>query len=247
MNCEQYRKAITADPSENFDGGMAHAAGCELCSRYRADLRSLDERIACALSIEVPALKMPVLPPAHEVANKVTDLPQPGFARRFMPAPPLWAGLAASLIMVAILVVSFPGSERAPSLAEEIIAHMDHEQDSRGVTSVPVSMRTLGEVVGPDVAAMDDSIGLITYAMSCIINGRTVPHLVVQGTGGPVTLILLPEETISASIPLSGENVYGVILPVGSGSVAVIGQREEQQSEIARIGRKIADSVEWTI
>jgi hypothetical protein len=94
---------------------------------------------------------------------------------------------------------------------------------------------------------MDHDIGLITNAMSCVINGRTVPHLVIQGNRGPVTLILLPEETIESSIPLSGDNVHGVLLPVGSGSIAVIGQREDQLDEIGHIGQKLAESVEWNI
>jgi hypothetical protein len=94
---------------------------------------------------------------------------------------------------------------------------------------------------------MDQDIGLVTYAMSCVINGRTVPHLVIQGNKGPVTLILLPEETIDASVPLTGENVHGVLLPVGNGSIAVIGQREDQLDEIGDIGRKLAESVEWNI
>jgi hypothetical protein len=70
---------------------------------------------------------------------------------------------------------------------------------------------------------------------------------VIQGRSGPVTLILLADETIDAPIPLSGDNVHGVLLPVGSGSIAVIGQREDQLDEIGQIGRKLAESVEWTI
>jgi hypothetical protein len=104
---------------------------------------------------------------------------------------------------------------------DQIVAHMDHEEASRRATSVPVATRTLDRVVRPRVSAMDRDIGLITYAMSCVINGRTVPHLVIQGRSGPVTLILLADETIDAPIPLSGDNVHGVLLPVGSGSIAV--------------------------
>ena len=94
---------------------------------------------------------------------------------------------------------------------------------------------------------MDRGVGLITYAMSCVINGRTVPHLVVQGDEGPITLILLSEEPVDHPISLSGENVRGVIVPVGSGSIAIIGQREGQLAEVDRIGDRLARSVEWTI
>jgi hypothetical protein len=247
MNCDEYREAIAADPSESFHGGAAHAAGCEACSNCRQEMRALDERIARALAIDVPEFEMPVLPPIEADDGRRAGAAAPTFrASRF--SMPLWMGLAAAVVVAAVLVTGVP--EREPGgqdLVDQIMAHMDHEEASRQVTSVPVATQTLNEVVSRRVSGMDQDIGLITYAMSCVINGRTVPHLVIQGSRGPVTLILLPEETVDAPIPLSGDNVHGVLLPVGSGSIAVIGQREDQLDEIGRIGQKLAKSVEWNI
>jgi Protein of unknown function (DUF3379) len=250
MNCEEYREAIAADPSESFAGGDVHASGCEACSRYREEMRALDECVARALEIEVPELRLPDLayagsPGAEKPAAVATSSRKS--RSRFM-SPPLWAGLAAAIALVAVLFTGLPDTRTDHrQLVAEIIAHMDHEEASRQVTSVPVPPQTLHAVVDRKVAAMDRDVGLITYAMSCVINGRTVPHLVIQGNTGPVTLILLADETIEAPIPLAGENVHGVLLPVGHGSIAVIGQREDQMDEIGRIGRDLADSVEWSI
>jgi hypothetical protein len=245
MNCDEYRIAIAADPSESFDGGAAHAAGCEQCSNYRQEMRALDERIARALAIDVPEFRMPELPPIE--ADNRRRAGASGFRPSRFRSPPLWVGLAAAAVVAAVLVAGPERERGGQDLADQIVAHMDHEEASRRVTSVPVATQTLNQVVGGQVSGMDQDIGLITYAMSCVINGRTVPHLVIQGNRGPVTLILLPEETIDASIPLSGNNVHGVLLPVGSGSIAVIGQREDQLDEIGRIGQKLAESVEWNI
>lgn len=248
MNCAEYREAISGDPSESLDGGAAHAAGCEECRNYRQEMQALDRHIARALAIEVPELRMPELPPIETVGGKREGKRVSGFRASRFATPPFWAGLAAAAVVAAVLVAGIPQQERGPEqLVGEILAHMDHEESSRQVTSVPVATRTLDRVVAPQVADMDQDIGLITYAMSCVINGRTVPHLVIQGNKGPVTLILLPEESIEASVPLSGENVHGVLLPVGNGSVAVIGQREDQLDEIGDIGRRLAQSVEWNI
>jgi hypothetical protein len=248
MNCEEYREAIGADPSESFPGGPEHASGCTECSSYRQELLALDDCIARALAIDVPALSMPELPPVQAAGNVIGIGPAPVRRRPNLASPPLWAGLAAAVAVVALLVTGIPGRDTdRRQLAEQVMAHMDYEQSSRQVTSVPVSAQTLGTVVDPEVSAMDPDIGLITYAMSCVINGNTVPHLVVQGRQGPITLILLPEETIRKPIPLSGVNVHGVILPVGNGSIAVIGEREEQLGEIDEIGQRLAESVEWNI
>lgn len=253
MNCQEYREAIAADPSESFTGGDVHASACEACSDFRDEMRTLDEWIARALELEVPKLQVPDLPRLEAAGGESAEHAgtyNPSVSKRpsrFISVP-LWSGLAATVAVVAILFTGLPGTDTDNrQLVDQIIAHMDHEEASRQVTSVPVPAQTLHAVVAPEVASMDRDVGLITYAMSCVINGRTVPHLVIQGNNGPVTLILLAEETIESSIPLTGENVHGVLLPVGSGSIAVIGQREEQLDEIDRIGRRLADSVEWSI
>ena len=251
MNCEEYREAIAADPSGCFAGGGVHASGCNACSKYRDEMRALDECIARALAIDVPELRLPDLsyiePAGADKPAAAADPPAAKIRSRFM-SPPLWVGVAAAVALVAVLFTDRPDTRTGHrQLVAEIVAHMDHEQASRQVTSVPVPAETLHEVVDPKVAAMDRDVGLITYAMSCVINGRTVPHLVIQGSTGPVTLILLADEAIEAPIRLAGESVHGVLLPVGSGSIAVIGQREDQLDEIDRIGRELADSVEWSI
>jgi hypothetical protein len=77
-----------------------------------------------------------------------------------------------------------------------------------------------------------------------VINGRTIPHLVIQGEKGPITLLLMPDEMVDGASTFMGEGVDGIILPVGNGSIAIIGEREEN---LAEIEQKVMDSVEWSI
>jgi hypothetical protein len=241
MNCEDYREAISADPSESFDGGAVHVASCAACSEYRAEIRVLDDRIAAALAIRVPALTLPELPTIEDNAN-VVSLP---VRKRGRFSAPSWIGIAAGLAIAAVLGFRFMAD--APvydSLADEVLAHLDHEPRSLQATGTPVSERTLNKVVRANIASMDDEIGLITYARTCVINGRKIPHLVIQGENGPVTLLLLPDEEIKSAISLDGEGVNGVILPVGAGSIAIIGERGENMQ---RIEQRVVDSVEWSI
>lgn len=246
MDCNDYREAIAADPSESFGGGREHAAGCSSCSAFRAEVRALDERLERALKIDVPELKMPVLPP---VAVEYDRNASPSKARRTrIFGTPAWIGLAAGIAIAFVLAIrGLPPGTAYPPLAEQVLAHMDHEQASRQVTSVAVSDQSLANVLDPKVARLDAGSGIVSYATSCVINGQSVPHLVVQGRSGPVTLILMPEETIDAAIPLEGDSVHGVILPVGSGSVAIVGEREEQLGEVREIGERVVDSVKWRL
>ncbi len=240
MNCDDYKEAIAADPSESFDGGTAHSSACDSCSSFRNEMREADDKIAKALSIGVPELVMPELPPIEADSN-VVDLP---FARKPRFTTPAWIGIAASFAIVAVFGARFLGEGAVPlSLADEVIAHLDHERQALRVTSTPVSERSLSKVVSSNVAVLD-GVGLITYARTCPINGKPIPHLVIQGEDGPITLLLMPEEMVESAIPLLGEGIEGIILPVGDGSIAIIGERGARLEEIER---KVIDSVRWDI
>ncbi len=241
MNCDQYRQAIAADPSEAFDGGALHSAECDSCSALKAEMRALDTRIAAALEIDVPDLTMPELP-AMAGKENVIDLSSRRAIRWTTPA---WVGLAASIVLATVIGVRFvnTGVDHG-TLAEQVVAHLDFEPKALTVTEEAVSDERLYSVVRPAIATINRDMGLITYAMSCKINGREVPHLVIQGEKGPVTILLMPHEMVDMPIELSGQSIEGVILPVGDGSIAIIGERGEA---IDKVGTKIKETVSWSI
>lgn len=234
MNCENFRQAVTADPADTSAQLLSHEGRCSECRQHREKIQQFDARLRLAMEIPVPSIKIPDL----ENTDNVVPMPK----KRMTTS--IWLGLAASVALAGWLGLTLmsPGKPRL-SLAEEIIAHMDHEQDSRVVTNVAVPERTLASVVNSDVAELSPGIGLVTYATSCVINGNLVPHLVIQGDKGPVTLLLLPDESIDAAISLDGSNINGVIVPVGEGSIAIIGVREES---IEDIGNRVIESVKWS-
>lgn len=241
MNCEEYKEAIAADPSESFEGGATHSVECSSCSAYKADMQALDARIAAALEIDVPELTMPELPPIA-AEESVVDLASRR-PRRF--TTPAWIGLAAGVVLATVIGVRIIDTGIVDgSLAEQVVAHLDHEPQALIVTDEAVSDERLYSVVRPAIATIDRDFGLITYARSCKINGREVPHLVVQGEKGPVTILLMPYEMVDMAIELEGKSIEGVILPVGDGSIAIIGERGEP---IDQVGTKVTDTLEWSI
>lgn len=242
MNCEQYRAAIAADPS--YEDSSGHLCGCAACEAYRAEILELERLIGRALALDVPELAMPELiaeespGSSRSMSDNVTELPKRNWAS------PAWLAMAASVVVAALLGIRLLSSGvEYESLADEILAHLDHEPYALQVTDVPVSDARLASVVPANVAQMDHSAGLITYARSCVINGHEVPHLVIQGERGPVTILLMPEETIAEPQQLEGENINGVILPVGSGSVAIIGESDES---LEKIQQQVLKSATWT-
>jgi hypothetical protein len=234
MNCEDYKQAIAADPS--FDGGAAHLSECASCQAYRKELLALDDRISAALSLSVPSLVMPELPEL-DTQDVVALKPRQRNTTT-------WLAVAATVLVAATLGFRLWSSDvHYDSLEDEILAHLDHEPASLVVTDKAVSDAQLSKVVPASMSTMGHSAGLVTYARTCEINGKTVPHLVIQGERGPVTILLMPDEKIAEAIDLSGDHVDGVLLPVGNGSIAIIGERGER---IDAISHTIENSVMWT-
>ena len=62
----------------------------------------------------------------------------------------------------------------------------------------------------------------VVYAMACPFRGRRVPHLVVQTSAGPLTVMLLAHEKVAERTEFSEHGYRGVLLPAGSGAVAVL-------------------------
>jgi len=234
MNCEEYQQAIAADPA--YDGGAAHVADCAACQSFRREMQALNLGIARAMQIDVPPLRMPELPDIE--AGNVSPL-------RKRSRAPLWFALAATVVLATSIGIrmSGMGDEHYDNLAEAVLVHVDHEPQSLVVTNIAVTEQQLDSVVPAKYANLDSERALITYAMSCKINGHDVPHLVMQGEHGPITILLMPYEKVAAAIPLQGTNVKGVILPVGDGSIAIIGDRDEQ---LGPVEQQIMNAVTWT-
>lgn len=232
MNCNEFKKMITESPAGGFAGEVEHVADCAECGSYRMRLQRLDKKIAGALEIAVPPLLMP------DLSGTVVAMPKPAVWKN-----PGWLALAASVVlMVAVTADWLQIGGPAPTLAEQVIAHLDHEPGSLLVTDVAVSDQQFAAVARPALVEMDRSIGLISYAMSCKINGHEVPHLVIQGVAGPVTILLMPHETVAQAEEIVGQSIHGVILPVGKGSIAIVGARTE---ELDQWREKVIEKVQW--
>ena len=235
MTCNDYQEALTANPA--FEDESGHLDSCASCQAYRSEMLALNENIAAAMDINVPELTMPQLPQL-ETENVVSLA-----SRRSIPKP-AWFALAATVLLAAVIGIRMTGmDETYGSLQEQVLAHVDSEQGALKVSAVPVSDNRLARAVPDSIATMNHDAGLITYAQSCTINGRSVPHLVIQGEHGPITILLMPDEKVSRAITLDGVNIQGIILPVGGGSIAIIGDREEQ---LDRVKQNVTDAVTWS-
>ena len=76
-------------------------------------------------------------------------------------------------------------------------------------------------------------VGTVSYVKLCPFRGTMVAHFVVQGSAGPVTVLLLPNEEVSEPVIVDEEGFTGTIVSLETGgSIAVVGNQEEQIEDI---------------
>ncbi len=238
MLSDDFKNRIDADPWIEDADIDANAEA----SAYRDQMRALDEKIGQAMSFSVPELKMPELPEIE--TDNVVSLD----AKRSR--APMWLAMAATVLIAAFIGTRIGGPDYGTgpeALAQELHAHVSHAPSALRITTVTVGDQKLNRVVPSTIAEMNHQGGLITFAETCPINGKNVPHLVVQGIHGPVTIILMPDEHIDEPIELNDGDTHGVIIPVGdgpgNGSIAIVGPKNE---DLKRIEQDVMNSVTWT-
>ena len=154
--------------------------------------------------------------------------------------------LAATVILGVGLMVNMLRDTAFLStgdIAKDVVVHVHHEPRAfENTTAVPRDelegvLRAAGAAMGP--------VGTVSYVKICPFRGTMVAHFVVQGSDGPVTVLLLPNEEVSGAVPVNEDGVVGTIVSLETGgSIAVVGNPGEQ---IEYIKNQVAAAVKWRL
>jgi hypothetical protein len=219
-DCRHARLNIGADPHSLPPDVEAHVATCADCRRYREETLMLDGRVRAALEMPLAAFRAPAGP---------AEAPR---MRRY--------ALAASIALGVFLAAGFWLLKPQPALAGELVEHVRHEAFSWDIKE-PMAPADVAGVLR--TAGVEFDAGMpILYAAPCPFRGRAIAHLVVQTANGPMTVMLLPHETVKNRGEFSEDGMRGVILPAGAGSVAVLARGADVPAGMAD---RIVSSVRW--
>lgn len=232
MNCLEFRRRCGAEPSCAAVDREEHLRECGACAAYAAELRALDGLILEALRIDArdTGRELQAAPPAPRAVGRLRS--RSG-----------WLGLAASLVLGLALASGIWLFTPRVTLAGEVVEHVMHEPGSLAMSAVAVDDAVLRKVLNIADATLGREAGLVTYATACPFRGHTVPHLVVQAERGPVTVLVLRNEKVSAPMPIDEEGFHGTIVPAGEGSIAILG-REPVDAD--RVRARVLEALAWS-
>ena len=163
MDCEIFRERVAADPTDLDADCAVHAEACVACAAFGERVRNAEWLIQEALRFDVAAVK----------AGAERKLP-------VYRTPTAWR-FGAVAALVAVFAV-WLGLDRGPDpdsrlLVAEVLEHWHEEPGSWVSTDVRVSPASREEVTAGNAAVDATGLGLVSYARSCYVRDRWVPHL----------------------------------------------------------------------
>jgi hypothetical protein len=116
---------------------------------------------------------------------------------------------------------------------------MAHEPDAWASRDV-LAAAAVAPVLARSGVALREGMPAVSYASSCWFRGRHVPHLVVRMPGGPVTIMVLPNEKVAGRVAFAEGGYRGVIVPAQRGAIAVLAQDPSDVDADAVAGTALA-------
>jgi hypothetical protein len=124
-------------------------------------------------------------------------------------------------------------SQPRETLAAEVIDHIEREPGSWSRTE-QVSAAALATVLHETGVELRPGIAPVVYASRCDFLGHGVPHLVILTEAGPVTIMILTHKRVTGTERFQAHHYWGLLVPAGVGSVAVVSHIEMSLEEPAR-------------
>ena len=233
MTCDETRLQIGAEPGSSSAALEEHLQSCAACRQFREEMRALDANIRRAMEqLSEPELARPV-PEPPPVWRQPPAWRQPRAWRH-------WA-LAASVALATFAVLGLWLLRPTDTLARDVVAHVQAEPES-WLDQQPISTQEIVEALRKSGVQLDITSATVTYAHMCLFRGRYVPHLVMQTTGGPTTIILLRHEPVAARRTFHDDGMSGVLVPLGRGSIAVLARGGDGVQQVAQL---MQQGVHW--
>lgn len=233
MNCIEFRRTLLTDPSVTDPAFADHRRTCPECADAVERSAHFERRLVEAVNIDVPENL------ASRILLKQSFEPRAG--RSWWRRSRVYA-LAASLVLALGLVgLQLNSQLQQRRLSGEFVALVNGAPYALA-TSTPVSGREISATLEPAGLDLQGSIGDVTFAGRCLVRGKISGHIVVQGETAPVTVFLISEQLVTSRATINSEFYSGVVLPQGTGTIAIVSAPGESLGEVEA---QVRSAIRW--
>ena len=155
-----------------------------------------------------------------------------------------YMSMVASVFMVFTLLFVYQPDTHDRSelnLTESVLQHIYdeldhlHEKQNKSLSQVNTLLSRFG-------GNISELVGNVNYLGSCDIANKSGVHMVVQGEVGPITVMILPNISVSGKQEIFDKRFKGLIMPKGKGSIAIVGEKTES---LILMKEKLVNHMRW--
>ncbi|MCW8955468.1 MAG: DUF3379 domain-containing protein [Gammaproteobacteria bacterium] len=143
--------------------------------------------------------------------------------------------VALSMVVSVLLMFGLVFSMLQPwpgiNLEQQVLTHvyeeLDHliEKQNKDISHVNRALSAYGVEIKHD-------FGQVNYLGSCKIANKEGVHIVLAGKKGAITVMMLPQIKVDTEQSVSDGRFQGIITPLGKGSMAILGEKNELLDQI---------------
>lgn len=152
---------------------------------------------------------------------------------------------AAAALLLAIGIGLYHQPELNPALAAEIFNHIYIEEANYGDGSAlplgEVNAR-LAAVTTQPMNAEEAALLAVSFAKDCYVAKQRTTHLVVQGSTGPVNVMMIPAQVVEDEVQIADRRFSGLLTPGAAGTLVVVGNKQEPLTDTRDL---VAHSLHW--
>jgi|GEM_PF-6930560 hypothetical protein len=223
MNCLQFRQGYLTDPFHQTAESREHRNQCQSCAAFAVEQDRINAAVERTIRVTPSEnLEARILVRQSFLASRVEQ-------RR---ASMMWAVAAAIVLGIAISVWVIlrpaPGT-----LADAVVSY---------VRTQPVQTLSLDAMPPEQVQAVlqgerirfQPDVIPVYHAKPCVINGTRAIYMVVASDSGPVSVVVMPQQTVPDRATFAKAGYQGVIVRCPQGSMAVIGTSSQKVEKVEK-------------
>ena len=243
MDDLEFRKRALANPHDADEDFVAATSSNPERMQLVQEIQALDKRIVGTINA--------VAIPADLAARLKSREP-----RDSRPATSVWTSyyaMAASLVIAVGVILSLGLQSASPSAADlqlhdDALRHVYREEPRYDTAGNDLNWQQINAVITEVGGHLryDERIKTmhIKFANGCRLASSTGAHIVLEGTKGSVSLLIVHSSPVKTPFDVNDPRFAGKIIPFGEGNLIIVGEKDEPLETYEAL---LTDAFEWVI
>lgn len=240
------------DSLKTFYENLTTALKLEVPASLESGIMSnikLDEKLSAAMQVEVPeglesrilmAQRMNEADTSNVHVLKSGTSAQSAVTSTRINNNFKWLSIAAGVVLAIGLSIGTYKLGESHGFEQHVFAHVNEDLHVLDRND-NIQLAAFNKMFKSHGIQANENIGTIRYAGNCLIDGKIVPHFVLDFNGMTLTVVYIPDETINKN-SIADERFEGLIFGAGKRSFMILAEKDK--SPLEDMQKHVMNSIE---